>query len=377
MHTDHTSYERYQRQVMLKGFGEAGQQKLLRSKVLVIGAGGLGCPALQYLVAAGVGHIGIVDDDVVSITNLHRQVLYNTFDIGFPKADIAKHSLARLNPDIHITAFNERLSVSNALSIISGYDIILDGTDNFATRYMINDACVLLGKPLVFGAISQFEGQVAIFNQQSATGEQPVNYRDLFPDPPKDGEVLNCAEAGVLGILPGIIGTMMANETIKLITGIGTSLVNALLNYNALHNSIYEVSLTARPETPGLIPTSKEAFEKMDYEWLCAAPASPFEINGATFNELITNENVAIIDVREPHETPAPTAFQYIQVPLSQFREHIPSIESDAVILFCQSGKRSLQAAQWLFDTFGETKKIYSLQGGILNWLKNNSTPTP
>ena len=289
MNTDHTIYERYQRQIILKEFGEAGQQKLLQSKVLVIGAGGLGCPALQYLVAAGIGCIGIVDDDVVSITNLHRQVLYTTFDVGFSKAEKAKHTLTRLNPDVQITAFNERLSVKNALSILSGYDIILDGSDNFATRYMINDACVLLGKPLIFGAISQFEGQVAIFNFPSSDMEA-ANYRDLFPTPPKDGEVLNCAEAGVLGVLPGIIGTMMASETIKLITGMGKPLVNSLLAYNALNNSMYEVALTAHHQTRQLIPSSKEAFEDMDYAWLCSTGNSPFEITGDVFNELINHE---------------------------------------------------------------------------------------
>src|SRR3954447_17905389 len=196
MKSNNTSYERYQRQTILKEFGESGQQKLLRSKVLVIGAGGLGCPALQYLAAAGVGYIGIADDDVVSITNLHRQVLYSTFDIGFSKAEKAKHSLTRLNPDINITAYNERLTSKNALGIIEKYDIVIDGTDNFASRYLINDACVLLRKPFVYGAVSRFEGQVAVFNHTNEKGDAPVNYRDLFPEPPLETEVLNCADAG-------------------------------------------------------------------------------------------------------------------------------------------------------------------------------------
>ena len=374
MKSDHTSYERYQRQIILKEFGEAGQQKLQQSKVLVIGAGGLGCPALQYLAAAGVGTIGIVDDDVISISNLHRQVLYSTFDIGCSKAEKAKHTLTRLNPDINIIAHNERLTTQNALAIIGAYDIVIDGTDNFASRYLINDACVLLSKPLVYGAVSQFEGQVAIFNYQNKNGEVSVNYRDLFPNPPKDGEVLNCAEAGVLGVLPGIIGTMQANETIKLITGMGEPLINSLLTYNALNNRVYEISLTARKENTTQIPKTKTGFQQMNYDWLCSSNNHQFEIDAAAFDHLRDTESVDIIDVREPGELPVPVGFNYTQIPLSQFKGKTDTIKNERVIVFCQSGKRSLQAAQWLFDTFGDSKKIYSLQGGILNWLKNNPT---
>ncbi|MBC7888692.1 MAG: HesA/MoeB/ThiF family protein [Ferruginibacter sp.] len=370
MKTDHISYERYQRQIILKEFGEAGQLKLLQSKVLVVGAGGLGCPALQYLAAAGVGNIGIADDDVISLSNLHRQVLYSTFDIGFSKAEKAKQSLTRLNPGIHITAYNERLTTQNALAIIAPYDIVIDGTDNFASRYLVNDACVLLNKPLVYGAVSQFEGQVAVFNCKNKKGDIPVNYRDLFPQPPKDGEVLNCAESGVLGVLPGIIGTMQANETIKLIIGMGKALINSLLTYNAFNNRVYEVLLTALKETSLLIPATKAAFEQMDYDWLCSSTNRRFEIDGAGFDDLLNLTDVDIIDVREPGELPLPTGFNYTQIPLSQFKEKITTIKSDTVIVFCQSGKRSLQAAQWLFDTFGESKKIFSLQGGIPAWLK-------
>ncbi|MEP7144000.1 MAG: HesA/MoeB/ThiF family protein [Ferruginibacter sp.] len=377
MKPDNASYERYQRQTILKEFGEAGQQKLLHSKVLVIGAGGLGCPALQYLAAAGIGNIGIVDDDIVSITDLHRQVLYSTFDIGFSKAEKAKHSLARLNPGIDIIAYKERLTTFNTLPIISAYDIVIDGTDNFASRYMINDACVLLNKPLVYGAVSQFEGQVAIFNYQNKKGDTPVNYRDLFPEPPREGEVLNCAEAGVLGVLPGIIGTMQANETIKLITGMGKALINSILTYNALNNRVYELSLSARKETLLFTPATAFAFQQMDYDWLCSSNNRKFEINGEAFNHLLNTGNADIIDVRETGELPLPTGFNYTQIPLSEFKEKITSVKSETVIVFCQSGKRSLQAAQWLFDEFGESKKIFSLQGGIFNWLKNNSMQQP
>jgi adenylyltransferase/sulfurtransferase len=240
-------YERYQRQIILKGFGEEGQQKLLQAKVLVIGAGGLGCPALQYLAAAGVGTIGIVDDDVISLSNLHRQVLYTPDDIDHPKVEVAASKLRQLNPDVNIYPYRIRLEKSNAFEIIRQYDLLIDGTDNFASRYMINDACFLLNKPLIYGAVSQYEGEVAVFSPHFLMGStRGVNYRDLFPNPPKDGEVLNCAEAGVLGVLPGIIGTMQAAEAIKLITGIGTPLMNKLLTYNVLSQEIYEVSLPSK-----------------------------------------------------------------------------------------------------------------------------------
>ena len=374
MEKDNPSYERYQRQILLKGFGVSGQQKLLAAKVLVVGAGGLGCPALQYLAAAGVGTIGIVDEDIVSITNLHRQILYTVEDIGFSKSVKAKERLAKLNPEINIVAYNERLTTDNALAIINDYDLVIDATDNFSTRYLINDASVLLNKPIVYGAVSQFEGQVAILNYNSNAENVVANYRDLFPTPPVAGEVLNCAEAGVLGVLPGIIGSMQASETIKLIAGIGKPLINSLLTYHSLTNQFYEIEIVALAATRSLLPANEADFRKMDYEWFCAAPASKFEINWDNFNQISNSPDIEIIDVRELGETPLPTAFRYSQIPLSQFKENIATLKKDTLIVFCQSGKRSLQAAQWLFDTFGETKKIYSLKGGVTEWVKNKST---
>jgi len=370
MNTNFT-YERYQRQIILKEFGMAGQQKLTAAKVLVIGAGGLGCPALQYLVAAGIGTIGIVDDDVVSLSNLHRQVLYTVQDIGKPKSINAKEKLQQLNPEISIIAYNERLTTKNALTIIGSFDIIIDGTDNFASRYLINDACVLMNKPLVFGAVSQFEGQLAIFNYQGNDESTPVNYRDLFPVPPKDDEVLNCAEAGVLGVLPGIIGTMMASETIKLITGMGKPLIDSLLTYNALNNQVFQVALSSNPATTLLLPKDEEAFKEMDYVFLCSASFLPFEIDVDSFNNLIATSKVDIIDVRESGELPKIKEFNYMQIPLSIFVENIPLIENETVILFCQSGKRSKQAAQSLIERMATSKKIFSLKGGIINWLNH------
>jgi adenylyltransferase/sulfurtransferase len=364
-------YERYHRQIILPEFGEEGQQKLLQAKVLVIGAGGLGCPVLQYLTAAGIGNIGIVDDDVVSLTNLHRQVLYSVNDIGLSKAERAANVLHQLNLEIKITAYNERLSNPNALTMIDEYDVIIDGTDNFSTRYMINDACVLMNKPLVYGAISQFEGQVSVFRNANTSD---VNYRDIFPDPPKEGEVLNCAEAGVIGILPGIIGTMMASETIKLLTGIGEPLIDQLLTYNALNNQVYVLILPAQKNTRSLIPKNENEFLKTDYVWLCSTPVNEAEINADTFNSMVANGNIDVIDVRELHEVPTVNEFEHIRIPLAQLTDNSSKIKARTVIAFCQSGKRSLQAAKILNGIFGNTRKVYSLRGGIVEWKKQQQS---
>ena len=367
--SDQDLYERYHRQIILPEFGEEGQQKLFFAKVLVIGAGGLGCPALQYLTAAGIGTIGIVDDDTVALNNLHRQVLYSVNDIGSSKAERTAKILEGLNPEIKIIAYSERLNNQNALMLFDEYDIVIDGTDNFSTRYMINDACVLLNKPLVYGAISQFEGQVSVFRNKN---EEDVNYRDIFPDPPKDGEVLNCAEAGVLGVLPGIIGTMMANETIKLITGIGEPLIDQLFTYNALNNQVYQLNLSSRKETRSLIPKDEKEFLKIDYEWLCASPVQEAEIDTVTFNRLIKGD-VDVVDVREPHEIPTVNEFLHIRIPLAQLADNVSLIKSNTIITFCQSGKRSLQAAKILSGIFGDTKKVYSLRGGIVQWKQDRA----
>lgn len=363
-------YERYQRQVLLPGFGEEGQQKLLQASVVVIGAGGLGCPALQYLAAAGIGRIGIVDDDVVSLHNLHRQVLFTTGDIGQPKAEVAARQLRKMNPEVQICTHGFRLTNQNALSILQNYDLVLDATDNFATRYIINDACVLLNKPLIYGAISQFEGQVAVFNVYQ--DGQTVNYRDLFPEPPAPGSVLNCAEAGVLGVLPGIIGTLQATEVIKLLTGLGKPLINQLFTYNALSLESFVFDLSAKEETASLLPASITAFEQLDYEWLCEEPSFGIsEIDAAEFDSIRSKNNTAVIDVREEGEQPQVTEFKHRKLPLSFLKETIPAIEEDTVVLFCQSGKRSKEAAKLLSANFGNTKKFFSLEGGITNWKKN------
>ena len=372
MRRQNLSYERYQRQLILDGFGEEGQRTLLGAKVLVIGAGGLGCPASQYLTAAGVGCIGIVDDDRLALHNLHRQVLYTTDDVGQLKAEVAERRLRIMNPDVQLNIYPIRLTNKNALNIIKDYDIVLDASDNFTTRYVINDACVLENKPLVYGAISRFEGQVAVFNVLHAG--QCVNYRDLFPKPPDPGSVLNCAEAGVLGILPGIIGTMQASEVIKLLTGIGTSLVNQLLTYNVLTNESFVFQLTAKAETELLLPKTKKEFEELDYEWLCESSFQAVtEIDEDNFATALQQENTVVIDVREESELPSVTEFPHLKIPLSRIKTDFPSIEQDTVILFCQTGKRSREAATILSSTFGKTKKILSLKGGIINWKANGA----
>lgn len=362
------SYERYQRQMILPGFGEHAQGQLADASVLVIGAGGLGCPVLQYLVAAGVGRIGIADGDSVSLSNLHRQVLFHTSDIGKNKAETAADRLRRLNPEIVIQPIAENVSSRNLLEIISAFDIVVDSTDNFATRYMINDACVLMNKVLVYAAVSRFEGQVAVFNYPTAQAGRSSNYRDLFPEPPGENEILNCADAGVIGVLPGIIGSMQANEVIKVITGMGELLVNQLLTFNAMTNQLYTVKITAKQETAQLIPQTAAAFEKTDYAWLCASPSTVNEIDARTFNDLVQKGNIDIVDVRELHEMPAVDEFQHYRIPLAELKTAYLQLKNDTVVVFCQSGKRSLLAMKFLSEQLGTTKRIHSLQGGIIAW---------
>jgi molybdopterin/thiamine biosynthesis adenylyltransferase/rhodanese-related sulfurtransferase len=367
MSFDYSRYERYSRQILLPGFGVPAQQKLDKAKVLVVGAGGLGCPALQYLASAGVGTIGIIDDDVVSVSNLQRQVLYTEADIGFPKARKAAAVLEKMNSGIGLNVYTDRLSTVNALELFANYDVILDGTDNFSTRYLINDACVLLRKPLVFGAVSQFEGQVAVFNVER-NGEKPVNYRDLFPVPPKDGEIANCADGGVLGVLPGIIGTMQANEVLKLITGIGEPLVNRLLTYNALTNQSYELILVPGDRSKYEMPLNESAFRSTDYAAACAGDNKVILISASELAQLIEKKDVTVIDVREKGELPVLT-IPHQQLPLSTLQTETPSFNGHTWVFLCQTGRRSLQAVNY-FSGKEEKRKMYSVDGGIIAWEK-------
>lgn len=361
---DNEQQKRYSRQIILQNFGETAQEKMLASKVLIIGSGGLGCPVLQYLAAGGVENIGVVDHDIVSLSNLQRQVLFNTEDIGKNKALVALDKLKKLNPDIIINAFPIAITNKNALELIENYDIVVDCTDNFATRYLINDACVLLNKPLVFGAIYQYEGQVAIFNVPNEEGIK-INYRHLFPVPPSPEESPDCSSAGVLGVLPGIIGGMQALETIKLITSIGTSLINKMTSYNALDNEIFTIDLSASHQTKITMPQNRTEFENMKYDVFCNTISNEIEeINITIFNEFLKDKTIAIIDVRELNEVPSAN-FRHQQIPLSEWEKQVPEIAEKEIIIFCQTGKRSLKAAKILYKTYPE-KKIYSLKDGIL-----------
>jgi len=356
--------ERYSRHYALSDFGFEGQQKLLNAKVLVIGAGGLGCPVLQYLVAAGVGTIGIADHDHISLSNLQRQTLYSTDDVGKKKVEVAFLKLEQLNTEINITTYPIELTSKNAWNIISEYEIIVDCTDNFATRYLINDACVLLNKPLVFGAIYKYEGQVAVFNL-NLKKSKPVNYRNLFPNPPKPEDVQNCNEVGVLGVLPGMIGMMQANEVIKLITGLGDVLDGKLLTFNMLNYEIFTVDISNEDSVENLIPENREAFELTDYEFLCGISIKNIEdLSPDDFIKKNSAENTITIDVREVGELPK-ADFEHIQIPLSELNDKLTEIKREHIILFCQSGKRSLKAAEILMEYFGTQKKISHLKGGM------------
>jgi len=341
--------KRYNRQMILPELGLHGQEKLKAARVLMIGAGGLGCPILQYLVAAGVGTIGIVDDDMVDISNLHRQILYAAADIGQPKALIAKQKLNQLNPFVELITYTERITLANAQQLITGFDLVIDGSDNFTTRYLVNDTCVTLGKPLVFGSIFKFEGQVSVFNHQGGTG-----YRDLFPEAPPENEVPNCAEIGVIGVLPGIIGTYMANEAIKLICGIGELLSGKLLTLNALDNSIsiFKIS-AATPSLPVNISQPVESDKVIN------------EIDADTFKKwrAETPDQIYLVDVRETYEFDDKN-IGGINIPLYELEEHANIFPSGKKLVFiCQTGQRSKIAAQQTRSLSGIA--AFSLKGGI------------
>jgi len=360
---------RYHRQLILDGFGTTAQDKLLNSNVLVIGAGGLGCPALQYLTAAGIGRIGLADGDVVSLSNLHRQVLFATADIGKLKTDVATERLAAINPEVFIQSYPFFVTRNNILELIADYDVVIDATDNFESRYLINDACVLLKKPLIFAAVSGYEGQLAIFNLADENGIT-TNYRDLFPVPPAKGEIPNCSENGVIGVLPGIIGTMQAAEAIKIITGIGKPLKNKILNYNLLEQSFYEIEVTPAPANSYVLPKDSSSFLKMNFgNQKADIKKSVIEIDINELEDIRQKENTLLIDVRESHEVPQLNRGEFKQFPMSALQNLLnEEIVEDHIILICQHGIRSLSAAEYLHEKYGNEKNIYSLKGGIARW---------
>lgn len=355
---------RYARHLALPGFGLEGQQKLKMAKVLVLGAGGLGAPVLLYLAAAGVGHIGIVDFDRVEDTNLQRQVLYTMEDVGQFKAEAARRRLLALNPHIKVEAFTIPFQRENALELIAPFDIVVDGTDNFPTRYLSNDACVLAGKPLIYGSIFRFEGQVSVFNYLLENGQRSPNYRDLFPTPPPPELVPNCAEGGVLGVLPGIIGSMQANEAIKVLTGVGQPLAGKLLLFDA---ASFSSRILKIPKNPGL-----EIKELIDYEQFCTpSPREPVqEVSVQELQTLLAQKaDIQLIDVREPFEYGIANLSGEL-IPPSEILEAAGRVARDKkVIFYCRTGKRSAEAIRQLQQQNG-LENLYNLRGGILAWAQ-------
>jgi molybdopterin/thiamine biosynthesis adenylyltransferase/rhodanese-related sulfurtransferase len=350
---------RYARHLILPQIGEEGQEKLKRASVVIVGAGGLGSPVALYLAAAGVGRIGLVDFDRVDVTNLHRQILYGTSDVGTPKLEAAQARLSDLNPDIRIETHEAMLSSSNAMETLDGYDLIVDGTDNFPTRYLVNDACVLLGKPNVYGSIFRFEGQVSLFDARHG----PC-YRCLYPEPPPPNLVPSCAEGGVLGVLPGVIGTIQATEAIKWITGAGESLLGRLLLFDALQMSFRQLRLRKDPECAicGEHPTVREL---IDYEGFCN-PATTHDVTPA---ELTHMRDALLIDVREPHEWNAGHIEGARHIPLRQLPHNLESIPRDQdVILYCHVGSRSAMALEMLRGA--GFQRARHLKGGYAAWLR-------
>jgi adenylyltransferase/sulfurtransferase len=364
---------RYNRHIIIPGFGMEAQKKLKQAKVLIVGSGGLGSPALLYLAAAGVGTLGIVDFDVVDDSNLQRQVLFGVESVGKPKVEAAKERLLSLNPHLNIVLHNTHINSSNALDIIKNYDVVADGTDNFPTRYLVNDACVLLDKPNVYASIFQFDGQVSVFNYVNSKGERGPNYRDLYPTPPPPGLVPSCAEGGVLGVLPGIIGSLQAAEVIKVITGVGETLSGRFFTFDALQFETRTFKIRKRKDNPisGENPTITEL---IDYEQFCGMRAieeKPLkEISAKELYDLqVKGDPIQIIDVREPHE------YQIVNIggelmPPSTIIENADEISRDKmVILHCKMGGRSAKAIRELEEKFGFTN-LYNLTGGILAYIE-------
>jgi len=362
---------RYNRHIIIKEFGLESQKKLKAAKVLVIGSGGLGSPVLLYLAAAGVGTIGIVDFDVVDDSNLQRQVLFGVNEVGKSKAEAAKQRLQSLNPYITIHVHKVQFTSKNAFDLIKDYDVIADGTDNFPTRYLVNDACVLKGKPNVYASIFQFEGQVSVFNYKNSKGEIGPNYRDLYATPPPPGLVPSCAEGGVLGVLPGIIGSLQALEVIKVITGIGEILSGRFFIFDALSFEARTFNLKRNPANPlnGTNPTIKEL---IDYEQFCGLKTAERPVKEISVKELhdwqVRGEDFQFIDVREQHEYDIVNLGAEL-IPLGEVAQHADKINRNKkVIIHCKTGSRSAKAIRELEDKFG-FKNLYNLKAGIFGYI--------
>ena len=368
---------RYSRHLILPDVGVEGQRRLKAARVLVIGAGGLGSPLALYLAAAGVGHLGLVDFDTVDLTNLQRQILYGTADVGRPKLASARDRIADTNPHVHLETYETRLTSANALAILRGYDVVVDGTDNFATRYLVNDACVLLGVPNVYGSIFRFEGQASVF----ATAEGPC-YRCLYREPPPPGLVPSCAEGGVLGVLPGLIGVVQATEAIKLILGVGKPLIGRLLLVDALGMEFRTVQLRRDPECPAC--GTRQIRELIDYEAFCGVvpngETGDGVVPGVTPLELAARigrrEDFDLIDVREPYEWAIGKLPGARLVPLGTLAEAAAALDpAREVVVYCRAGVRGAKAVRQL-QAHG-IRRVANLTGGIIRWSEDVDPTVP
>ncbi len=371
---------RYSRHLLIPEVGLEGQRKLKAAAVLIIGTGGLGSPTALYLAAAGVGRIGLVDYDVVDASNLQRQVIHGTSGIGKLKVESARQRLLDLNPDIQVDVYNEPFTSANALQIAANYDLIIDGTDNFPTRYLTNDVCVLLGKPNVYGSIYRFDGQVSVFDARRG----PC-YRCLFPEPPPPGLVPSCAEGGVLGILPGTIGTLQATEALKILLEIGEPLIGRLLLYNALDSSFEFVRLKKNPNCKVCSP-NPEVTELIDYEAFCGVPGHDhdagsvgggWDIPATELARRLQDDNgLVLLDVREPHELEISGLPGAINIPLGQLASRLSELDSASeMVVFCKAGTRSARALELLLSA--GFRKLKNLQGGINAWAREVDLQLP
>ncbi|HXH06481.1 MAG TPA: molybdopterin-synthase adenylyltransferase MoeB [Vicinamibacterales bacterium] len=371
--------KRYSRHLIMPEVGVDGQRRLKAARVLCIGAGGLGAPASLYLAAAGVGRLGLVDFDVVDFSNLQRQIIYGTPDVGRPKLEAARERLTALNPEVEVVVHETTLSSKNALDLFEGYDVIVDGTDNFPTRYLVNDACVLLGKPNAYGSIFRFEGQASVF----AVKGGPC-YRCLYPEPPPPGLVPSCAEGGVLGVLPGVIGTIQATEAIKLVLGIGEPLVGRFLIYDALKMRFRELKLRRDPDCPvcGDRPTVRSL---IDYEQFCGlrpaggaqqGPAVPEITVEELKGRLDRGEAVFVLDVREPSEYRINRIAGSTLIPLGELPRRLEELDRHRdIVVHCKSGMRSAKAVALLRERGFE--RVWNLKGGILAWIERIDPSQP
>ncbi|HSJ86737.1 MAG TPA: molybdopterin-synthase adenylyltransferase MoeB [Anaerolineales bacterium] len=371
---------RYSRHLLIPEVGLEGQRKLKRSSVLIIGTGGLGSPVSLYLAAAGIGRIGLVDYDVVDSSNLQRQVIHGTSTVGKLKVESARAKLLDLNPDIQVDIYNEPYTSENAMRIAKEYDIILDGTDNFPTRYLTNDVAVFLGKPNVYASIYRFDGQVSVFYAQ----EGPC-YRCLFPEPPPPGLVPSCAEGGVLGVLPGTIGTLQATEALKVLLGIGEPLIGKLLLYNALDMTFDFVKLKKNPNCRVCGPNA-DIKELIDYEEFCGVPGhdhgdegsagAGWDITAPELAERVKHNRLKLLDVREPHELAISALPEAKNIPLGQLAARLSELDSaEDMVVFCKGGTRSARALELLVSA--GFKKVKNLKGGINAWAKEVDTNLP